>query len=103
MTTNGKSIYREYGSNQGKNDKGCEISPGTIEVTVRIMGEEGGWIERTVQIESGITVGTFDVANRKGYLDSFHTLEQAMITARNEATREATESFLKELEKKRTK
>ena len=78
-----------------------KTAPGTIEVTARIMGEDGEWIGRTIQINSGVTVDTFDVSSRNGYLASFHNLEQAMIHARNEASREAAEAFLKEVGKKR--
>lgn len=79
-----------------------KAAPGTIEVTARIMGESGEWIEQTIQINSGITVGTFDVTSRNGYLTSFNSLEQSMIHARNEATKEVTERFLKEVGKKQT-
>lgn len=79
---------------------GGKATPGTIEVTARIMGESGEWIEQTIQINSGITVGTFDVTSRNGYLASFDNLEQTMIQARNEATKEVTERFLKEVGKK---
>lgn len=77
-----------------------KAAPGTVEVTARVMGEAGEWIERTVRINSGVSVGTFDVSSRTGYLASFDTLEQAMIHARNQATREATEQFLQEVGKK---
>lgn len=78
-----------------------KTAPGTIEVTARIMGEDGEWIGRTIQINSGVTVDTFDVSSRNGYLASFHNLEQAMVHARNEASREAAEAFLQEVGKKR--
>lgn len=78
-----------------------KAAPGTIEVTARIMGEDGEWIGRTIQINSGVTVDTFDVSSRNGYLASFHNLEQAMVHARNEASRETTEAFLQEVGKKR--
>ena len=88
-------------SNRNSEENGKEIAPGTIEVTARIMGECGEWIEQTIQINSGITVGTFDVTSRNGYLTSFNSLEQSMIQARNEATKEVTERFLKEVGKNR--
>ena len=75
--------------------------PGTVEVTVRVMGENGEWMERSVRTDSGVSIGTFDVTSRDGYLDSFDCLEQAIIHARNEASRETAEAFLKEGGKKR--
>lgn len=77
-----------------------KVDAGTVEVVARIMGENGEWIEHAVRVNSGITTGTFDVSSRNGYLTSFDSLEQAMILARNEATREATEQFLQEVGKK---
>ena len=77
-----------------------EVAPGTIEVAARIMGDDGKWIEQTVQLNSGITVGSFDVSSRNGYLASFNTLEQTMIQARNEASRRATEQYLEIVGKK---
>ena len=79
---------------------GTEAVPGAIEVTVRIMGEDGTWIGRTIQVNTDVTVDTFDVSSRNGYLASFHTLEQAMVHARNEASRQAAEAFLTEVGKK---
>ena len=77
-----------------------KVEAGTVEVVARIMGENGEWIEHVVRVNSGVTAGTFDVSSRNGYLTSFDSLEQAMILARNEATREATEQFLQEVGKK---
>ena len=94
-----EGISMAIGSERG-NDTGA--APGTVEVTARIMGESGEWIERSVRINSGVSIGTFDVSSRNGFLASFDTLEQSMIYARDLATREATEEFLREVGKKRT-
>ena len=32
--------------------------PGTVEVTVRVMGENGEWMERSVRTDSGVSIGT---------------------------------------------
>ena len=84
-----------------KLENGNAVRFDAYEVTARIMGKDGQWIGRTVQINSGVTVDTFDVSSRNGYLASFHNLEQSMIHARNEASREAAEAFLQEVGKKR--
>lgn len=102
MTTEGNNSSKKARNYGNIKEHGKEIASGTIEVTARIMGEDGEWIEQTVQINSGITVGTFDVSSRNGYLAAFNTLEQAMIRARNEASRGATERFLEEVGKKQT-
>ena len=89
------------GAAVGAPGTGVTMVPGTVEVTVRVMGENGEWMERSVRTESGVSVGTFDVTSREGYLDCFDCLEQAIIQARNEASRETAEAFLKEVGKKR--
>ena len=92
-----KNALKQEGSEEGKQ----EAIPGTIEVTVRVMGENGEWVERSVRTDSGVSIGTFDVSSRDGYLDCFDRLEQGIIQARNEASRETAEAFLKEVGKKR--
>ena len=99
MATKGKEQSKKTSVKSGSKESVGKVTPGTIEVTARIMGEDGEWIERTIQVNSGVSVGTFDITSRNGYLACFNTLEQAMIDARNEASREMTELFLKLLEK----
>ena len=104
MATRDAIVGKDTDSSTVKMEAASNITkavPGTIEVTARIMGKDGQWIGRTVQINSGVTVDTFDVSSRNGYLASFHNLEQSMIHARNEASREAAEAFLQEVGKKR--
>ena len=84
-----KNALKQEGSEEGKQ----EAIPGTIEVTVRVMGENGEWVERSVRTDSGVSIGTFDVSSRDGYLDCFDRLEQGIIQARNEASRETAEAF----------
>ena len=86
---------------EGSEERAGNAVPGTVEVTVRVMGENGEWMERSVRRESGVSIETFDVSSREGYLDCFDCLEQAVIQARNEASRETAEAFLKEVGKKR--
>ena len=78
----------ENGAREGK------AVPGTVEVTVRVMGENGEWTERSVRTSSGVSIATFDVSSRDGYLDSFNCMEEAIIRARNEASKETAEAFL---------
>ena len=92
-----KNAPKQGGSEEGKQ----EALPGTIEVTVRVMGENGEWVERSVRTDSDVSIGSFDVSSRDGYLDCFDRLEQGIIQARNEASRETAEAFLKEVGKKR--
>ena len=96
-----KEIRKNPCKQEGNGEREGNAVAGTVEVTVRVMGENGKWIERSVRTESGISVETFDVTSRDGYLDSFDCLEQAIIQARNEASRETAEAFLKEVGKKR--
>ena len=96
-----KDIRKNSSQQEGKEERKGEATPGTVEVTVRVMGENGEWMERSVRTDSGVSIGTFDVSSRDGYLDSFECLEQAIIRARNEASREMAEAFLKEVGKKR--
>lgn len=96
-----KDILKNASEQEGSKGRKQEAVPGTIEVTVRVMGEDGEWVERSVRTDSGVSIGTFDVSSRDGYLDCFDRLEQGMIQARNEASRETAEAFLKEVGKKR--
>ena len=101
MAAKGKEQSKKTSVKPGSKESVGKVTAGTIEVTARIMDEDGQWIERTIQVNSGVSAGTFDISSRKGYLSSFHALEQAMIDARNKASREATEQFLREVGKKR--
>ena len=96
-----KDIRKNPCKQEGSEKVEGKAVPGTVEVTVRVMGENGEWTERSVRTDSGVSIGTFDVTSRDGYLDSFDCLEQAIIQARNEASRETAEAFLKEVGKKR--
>ena len=96
-----KDILKNAFKQEGSEEQKQEAVPGTIEVMVRVMGENGEWVERSVRTDSGVSIGTFDVSSRDGYLDCFDRLEPGMIQARNEASRETAEAFLKEVGKKR--
>lgn len=97
-----KNISKKPSQQEGSGEREQAVTPGTIEVTVRVMGENGEWVERSVRTDSGVSIETFDVSSRDGYLDCFDRLEQGIIQARNEASRETAEAFLKEVGKKRT-
>lgn len=98
-----KDMGKNPSQQEGSGARKGKAAPGTVEVTVRVMGEGGEWTERSVRTDSGVSIGTFDVSSRDGYLDCFDRLEQAIIQARNEASRETAEAFLKEVGKKRTR
>ena len=94
-------ILKNDSEQEGSEERKQEAVPGTIEATARVMGENGEWAERSVRTDSDVSIGTFDVSGRDGYLDCFDRPEQGMIQARNEASRETAEAFLKEAGKKR--
>lgn len=96
-----KDIRKNPCKQEESEEREGKAVPGTVEVTVRVMGENGEWVERSVRTDSGVSIGTFDVSSRDGYPDCFDHLEQGIIQARNEASREAAEAFLKEVGKKR--
>ena len=98
-----KDMGKNPSQQEGSGARKGKAVPGTVEVTVRVMGEDGEWTERSVRTDSGVSIGTFDVSSRDGYLDCFDRLEQAIIQARNEASRGTAEAFLKEAGKKRTR
>ena len=75
------------------------IAPGTVEVTARVMGDDGEWVSFTSSAESGVTQSGFGLTPR-GYVDSLGLVERAVLSAGREAQRGATEAYLASVVKK---
>ena len=56
-----KDIRKNPCKQEGSEKAEGKAVPGTVEVTVRVMGENGEWTERSVRTDSGVSIGTFDV------------------------------------------
>jgi len=75
-----------------------------LEFIARITMSDGKVIERIVEAEDGIPVpDDFDLATKKGFLESFDAYEKAALAARNKAGEEITAEYLAEVSKKNEK
>lgn len=77
-----------------------EISPGTVEVTARIMGDNGEWITATVQAESNTQIKDFNTETMEGYLNSADVIEKTIAVATHEAAGALNQRYLAEVVKK---
>ena len=76
-----------------------DVTPGTMMVTAKIMGDNGKWIETTVSGQCP-TQSDFDISSMESYLQSFHQVEQDIIVITQEAARSMNEKYLNEIGKK---
>ena len=74
-------------------------APGTVEVTARVMGDDGKWVSCTSRANSNVTQSGFGVTPR-AYVKSAGAVEQAVLAAGREAQRGATEAYLASIVKK---
>ena len=74
-------------------------APGTVEVTARVMGDDGEWVSFTSRASSNVTQSGFGTAPRS-YVESAGAVEQAVLAAGREAQRGATEAYLASVVKK---
>ena len=76
-----------------------DVTPGTMLVVAKIMGDDGKWIETTVSGQCP-TQADFDISSTEAYLQSFHQVEQDIIVITQEAARSMNEKYLNEIWKK---
>ena len=84
---------------ENKNTLGAQT-----EFIARITMPDGTVIEKKVSADGGIpSAEEMDLGSVDGFLKSFDKYERAAIKARNEICNEITDSYLKELAKKKKK
>ena len=77
------------------------VSPGTIEFTARIMGDDGQWITSRAIENCHINQAAFQSVNLNDYMKAFDKLEQGIVRVSREAARRINEQYLVEVVKKR--
>ena len=76
------------------------VKPGTLECTMRIMGDDGQWITCVSTGTMQVTQEGFDTASTAGYLGSFHKVEQAIADISHQTAKAINEKYAAELAKK---
>lgn len=94
-----------HGTNGGRGRnpeaQGDEAKPaGTIEFEARIMADDGRWITYTAKGTSAVKQEHFDMSSANAYLNSFDTIEQAIVSVSRDAARGINEAYAKDLVKK---
>lgn len=75
-----------------------------LEFIVRITGEDGTVIERSVRKDRALPdVAEFDLCTREGFLRDFDAYEQTLVTTRNEIASAVTEAYMETASKKNRK
>lgn len=75
-----------------------------LEITARIMGDDGTVIEKTVRLDKAIPdISDFDLATKEGFLRDFDALEGSVIRARNQIGDQISAAFMDEAAKKNKK
>ena len=93
----------ETGENPDKalNRQNTQTKPaGTIEFEARIMADDGHWITYTAKGHSTIKQEHFDMSSANAYLNSFDTIEQAIVSVSRDAARGINEAYATDLVKK---
>ena len=73
---------------------------GTIEFEARIMADDGHWITYTARGSSSVKQEHFDMTSANSYLNSFDTIEQAIVEVSRDAARGINEAYVTDLVKK---
>ena len=81
-------------------DAGAEDpAPGTVEATVRVMGDDGEWVTYRATVDSGVTQAGFGTTPQ-GYAASAGLVSRAVVSAGRDAERGATEAYLASVARK---
>lgn len=66
-----------------------------VRFTAEIIDDEGNVVENRIRETNGIpSPETFDLSTEEGFLRDFDSLEQAILTARNQIGKDITEGVL---------
>ena len=66
-----------------------------VRFTAEIIDDEGNIVENRIREANGIpSPETFDLSTEEGFLRDFDSLEQAILTARNQIGKDITEGVL---------
>lgn len=66
-----------------------------VRFTAEIIDDEGNVVENRIREANGIPgPETFDLSTEEGFLSDFDSLEQAILTARNQIGKDITEGVL---------
>ena len=60
-----KDIYKNPCKQEGSEEREGKAVAGTVEVTVRVMGENGEWMERSVRTDSRSEEHTSELQSRE--------------------------------------
>ena len=98
----GKSLPGTDGSSgKDTNAKAGKAKPaGTIEFEARIMADDGHWITYTANGISTVKQEDFDMTSANSYLNSFDSIEQAIVAVSRDAARGVNEAYAADLVKK---
>ena len=90
-------------SNTALDEQNIQARPaGTIEFEARIMADDGHWITYTASGYSNVKQEHFDMSSANEYLNSFDTIEQAIVSVSRDAARGINEAYATDLVKKTT-
>ena len=81
--------------------KNMDMDKVKLEFIAKITMPDGNVIERRVDADDGIpALDDFDISSKNGFLESFDTLEQVALKARNKIAEDITQAYLEEVSKK---
>ena len=73
--------------------KKISSEPGTIVFEARILADDGHWITYTARGSSSVKQEQFDMSSANAYLNSFDTVEQAIVSVSRDAARGINEAY----------